>query len=292
MARNGSGTYSLPAGNPVVTGTTISSTTHNTTMSDIATAITQSIASDGQTTPSANLPMGNYKHTGVANATARDQYAAAGQVQDGALMGLTSVSGTDTITASATPAITAYATHQTFRFISSGANTGPVTIDINSVGAKAITKNGTTALVAGDIPSGAVCEIVYDGTQFQLIGLQILPISRGGTGATTASAARSALGVLAYALGTPVAAAAQTAIDYTDLPAGIKRIKVMFDQSSLSGTAGFLVQLGDSGGFETSGYSSTVLSDNGATNTNSTAGFILTNPGLSGAVLWRGAPAP
>lgn len=49
MARNGSGTYSLPAGNPVVTGTTISSTTHNTTMSDIATALTGSIAKDGQT---------------------------------------------------------------------------------------------------------------------------------------------------------------------------------------------------------------------------------------------------
>ena len=49
MARNGSGTYSLPGGNPVVTGTTISSTVHNTTMSDIATAITASLAKDGQT---------------------------------------------------------------------------------------------------------------------------------------------------------------------------------------------------------------------------------------------------
>lgn len=49
MARNGSGTYSLPAGNPVVTGTTISSTVHNNTMTDIATAITASLAKDGQT---------------------------------------------------------------------------------------------------------------------------------------------------------------------------------------------------------------------------------------------------
>lgn len=49
MARNGSGTYSLPAGNPVVTGTTISSTVHNTTMSDIATALTGSIAKNGET---------------------------------------------------------------------------------------------------------------------------------------------------------------------------------------------------------------------------------------------------
>jgi hypothetical protein len=49
MSRNGSGTYNLPAGNPVVTGTTISSTWANTTLTDIATALTNSISADGQT---------------------------------------------------------------------------------------------------------------------------------------------------------------------------------------------------------------------------------------------------
>ena len=49
MPRNGSGTYSLPAGNPVVTGTIISSTTHNNTMSDIASEMTNSVDKDGQT---------------------------------------------------------------------------------------------------------------------------------------------------------------------------------------------------------------------------------------------------
>jgi hypothetical protein len=66
MPRNGSGTYSLPAGNPVVTGTTISSTVQNNTTSDIATALTNSLAKDGQTTPTANLPMGGFKLTGLA----------------------------------------------------------------------------------------------------------------------------------------------------------------------------------------------------------------------------------
>jgi hypothetical protein len=49
MSRNGSGTYNLPAGNPVVTGTTISSTWANNTLADMANAITGSIAADGQT---------------------------------------------------------------------------------------------------------------------------------------------------------------------------------------------------------------------------------------------------
>lgn len=61
MSRNGSGTYSLPAGNPVVTGTTISSTWANNTLNDMANALTDSLAADGQTTATGNLQMGNNK---------------------------------------------------------------------------------------------------------------------------------------------------------------------------------------------------------------------------------------
>jgi len=172
MARNGSGTYTLPAGNPVVTGTTISSTWANNTLNDIGNAMTASLAYDGQTTPVANLPMGGYLHTNVANATARTNYASAAQVQDSTLTYLTSVSGTDTITALAPVSMSALAAGQTFRFIAAGANTTTgVTLNINSIGAKNITKNGTTALAAGDIPSGSVVVVVYDGTQFQLTSL-------------------------------------------------------------------------------------------------------------------------
>lgn len=48
-SRNGSGTYSLPAGNPVVTGTSISSTWANNTLSDIAAEITKSLDRTGGT---------------------------------------------------------------------------------------------------------------------------------------------------------------------------------------------------------------------------------------------------
>ena len=76
MSRNGTGTYTLPAGNPVVTGTTISSTWANNTLSDIATALTQSLAKDGQTVPTANIPMGSFKLTGLgAPTTAGDALA-------------------------------------------------------------------------------------------------------------------------------------------------------------------------------------------------------------------------
>ena len=58
MSRNGSGVYSLPAGNPVVTGTTISSTWANSTLTDIQNAITQSVSADGQTPITGALQMG------------------------------------------------------------------------------------------------------------------------------------------------------------------------------------------------------------------------------------------
>ena len=174
MARNGSGTYSLPAGNPVTTGTVISSTWANSTLNDLGSALTASLAYDGQTTPVANLPMGGYIHTGVGNATARSNYASAGQVQDGTLTYLTTIAGTDTITAVAPASMTAYAAGQTFRFIAAGANTTTgVTININGIGAKSITKNGTTALAIGDIISGSVVTINYDGTQFQVFGVAV-----------------------------------------------------------------------------------------------------------------------
>jgi hypothetical protein len=209
MARNGSGTYNLPAGNPVVTGTTISSTWANNTLSDIATALTGSLSADGQTTPTGNLPMGGYKHTNVADATVRAQYASAGQVQDSAFTFLTSPAGTNTITATAALGMSAYVTGQRFFFVAAASNTGAVTLNINAIGAKSVTKNGTTALVSGDIAINAVVQVVYDGTQFQLlnpasVAANVSSFSAGTTGLTPNTATTGAVtlaGTLAVANG-------------------------------------------------------------------------------------------
>lgn len=69
MSRNGSGTYTLPAGNPVVTGTTISSTWANTTLTDVANALTGSLAADGQTTATGNLNMGTFQVVNAGDPT-------------------------------------------------------------------------------------------------------------------------------------------------------------------------------------------------------------------------------
>ena len=70
MSRNGSGTYNLPAGvNPVVTGTSIASNWANTTLNDIAGALTGSLAADGQTPMTGNLNANGYKITDLAAGT-------------------------------------------------------------------------------------------------------------------------------------------------------------------------------------------------------------------------------
>lgn len=70
MSRNGSGTYSLPAGNPVVTGTTISSSWANNTMNDLAAALTDSVAADGQTPMTGNLDLNTNKIVNLVAGTA------------------------------------------------------------------------------------------------------------------------------------------------------------------------------------------------------------------------------
>ena len=157
MSRDGSGNYTLPAGNPVVTGTTISSTVQNNTMNDVAAALTASIANDGQTTPTADLKMGGFKHKNVGNAATRispnANYASAADVQDGTITYLTGVAGTNTITASAPLGLAAYVTGQRFVFVPAITNTAATTLNVNAIGAKNVFLNGA-ALVAGEPGDG------------------------------------------------------------------------------------------------------------------------------------------
>jgi hypothetical protein len=78
--------------------------------------------------------------------------------------------------------------------------------------------------------------------------------------------------------GTAVTCAGQTSIDFTSIPSWVKRITVIFNGVSTSGTSNILVQLGDSGGVETTGYVSQANTFNAAPgSTASTAGFLMLN---------------
>lgn len=149
---------------------------HDTQDNDFATGINNCIAKDGQNAATADLPMGGFKHTNVANATARNNYAAVGQVQDGDFIWLGTTGGTATAqTATATPAITAYKAGQKFRMKIGGGlgSTGTVrtshTININSIGAKNIKRQSGNDPTLGNWGAGAIMELVYDGTNFIIV---------------------------------------------------------------------------------------------------------------------------
>lgn len=164
MAFNGSGTFSLVSGNPVVTGTTISSTWANNTLSDIASnGLTNCLTKDGQTTPTANITMGSFKLTNLAAATAVADAPRTSQVQNGAFNILTSVAGTNTITANVTPTPAAYA--EGFRVSGLFLNTitANPTLNVSSLGAVPIYIAGATA-TSSALKAGRVYEFVYIST--------------------------------------------------------------------------------------------------------------------------------
>jgi hypothetical protein len=74
MSWNGSGTYTLPPlYSPEVNGTVIDASRYNGLTGDVATGINNCLAKDGQNVPTANLPMGGFKLTGLAEPSATGQ---------------------------------------------------------------------------------------------------------------------------------------------------------------------------------------------------------------------------
>lgn len=67
------------------------------------------------------------------------------------------------------PPLEGYTAGAQYSFIAQNTNTGAVTLDIDSLGVKNVTKFGSTPLVAGDITAGALVIVEYDGTRFQLL---------------------------------------------------------------------------------------------------------------------------
>lgn len=171
MSYNGAGVFQLAAGNPVVTGTVISSTWANNTLSDIANnGLSNCITKDGQQTVTAPIPFNNNRLTNVGAGVAATDAATLGQIQSATAVTLTGISGTgDAITANTAPAITAYTAGQYFVYIPTATNTvtNP-TINISTVGAKTITQSNGIGLWSGALAVGTPYELMYDGTNFRV----------------------------------------------------------------------------------------------------------------------------
>lgn len=151
----------------------------------------------------------------VAAATAAEaaQELAETAVANVAVLWGGTVGGTaDAITLTPNPAITAYSTGQRFRFMAASANTGPATVAVSGLAAKAIQRGGS-ALAANDILASRIFDLHYDGTQFQLEYVSL-----------TAAEERTMIGALATN---------GSAADLTNKPASIA-VSVVNDTTALA----------------------------------------------------------
>ena len=89
---------------------------------------------------------------------------------------------------------------------------------------------------------------------------------------------------------TAKASTSGTVVDFTGIPSWVKRVTVMFDGVSTSGTSNIQVQLGDSGGVETSGYrgSSMITASSALQTLAMTTGILVYDNGLTAADLSNG----
>lgn len=74
--------------------------------------------------------------------------------------------GTNTLTATLSPALAAYFAGLVVYIVAANANTGAVTLNLNGLGAKSIVNYDLSAVVSGEIEAGAMLTLVYDGTRF------------------------------------------------------------------------------------------------------------------------------
>lgn len=106
-------------------------------------------------------------------------------------------SGTDTITLTTETGYAAYADGTLLSFIAGGTCTGAATLNVDSVGAKAVLKGAGTALAAGDITAGQVVVVVYDESADGASGAWMMANSSSLAAILSAIAALSSTGLIA-----------------------------------------------------------------------------------------------
>ena len=151
-------------------GTPITASRAETNEQDFVSSIESTLNINGETTMAANIPMGGFVATNLGDGTALTHSLSLKQAQNGAGKYAVAGGSSSAYTLALSPAPSAYATGQTFRFKANHTNEGATTLNVNTLGNKTIKKSdGATDLGAGDIQSGGVYSVLYDGTDFQLL---------------------------------------------------------------------------------------------------------------------------
>jgi len=194
-------------------GTKILATRHDTHDQDLADGINSTLEKSGSNAATGNLDLGSKRITLLADGTAKTDAATVNQIQSNG----PAYQASDTGTANAhvialSPAITAYASGQKVTFKSGAASTTASTLNVNGLGVKAIKKLHDQDIASGDIESGSIVTVVYDGTNFQMTS-QVAAAASTGAPAAATSAKTAAYTVIAGDAGSTILCSAASA-DY------------------------------------------------------------------------------
>lgn len=202
MAWNGSGVFTRDNGTNSGSdlwqqdkgdGTKILASLHDAHDEDIVTGLENCLTRDGQNAPSADLPMGGFKHTGVDDGTALTHYSTLAQVVGNPQnFGGTSTGGADVYNITLPVAPSAYATGMWFSFIAHQDSVSAGLVNVNSIGQKNL-KDYYGALAVGSIKTGDHVVCFYNGTdviRMPINGPRLRTFSPtlAGSGAMTLSA--------------------------------------------------------------------------------------------------------
>jgi hypothetical protein len=182
LAFNGNGTFLRVMNwtNDALSGIKIRADRHDAEDDNLAQGLSQCITKDGQTTITANLPMANYRHTGVGEATAATQYARYDQVLLGKTVWAVAGGSADALTATYAIPTAAPVDGQLYYVRATAANaTTTPTFAPDGNTARTIVKNGDVALATGDI-AGAGHELILRyrlaDTKYELLNPKNNPV--------------------------------------------------------------------------------------------------------------------
>lgn len=146
-----------------------------------------------------------------------------------------------------------------------------------------------------DIATGLSTCMLKDGTQtitanIPMSSFKLTGLANGSASSDSAAFGQigTAISLAAIQIGTPQTLTTGTSVDFLSLPTGVKTITVMFSGVTTNNTNSLVVQLGDSGGIEASGYNTTYanyLNAASPTVLNATTGFIASQPATAAAVM-------
>lgn len=296
MSRNGAGVYSKPAGTTPVDGDTVLAAPFNLLMDDVAADLNLArpiaVGGTGASTAGAALTNFGLSADGQALVTAAD-YAAMLTALD--LVKQTSATDTTTgslLTVSAfglgaeEPTTIANLDDETvangfYRWVPAGSGTPPggaagnlaiIVLRDNAVNVQQIASRGggkeiwlrewrTSSWTAWR--SIIDSEDVSADTDFTVDTAKV----------PTRAAVKTAIDAVTPVLRTAVSTTSGTGAGFLSIPAGVNRIDFVLSGVSLSGTDNFIIQIGDAGGYEVTGYTS-AGSYNGAGVT-ATNGFVI-----------------